>query len=76
MRKVFRAKIQKVHDVLYRYSHEKMEYFVNVPELSYLYVMFYKKDQETEHDDPFYIDGSTEIFDRCMGTLKSAGIDF
>lgn len=41
-RKLFRAKIQKVHDVLYRYSHEKMEYFINVPELSYLYTLFYK----------------------------------
>ena len=33
LRKVYRAKIQKVHDVLYRYSHEKMDYFIKVPEL-------------------------------------------
>lgn len=73
-RKFYRAKIQKVHDVLYRYSHEKMDYFVKVPELSYLYTLFYKKEIEENNEDQYYINGATEIFERCIETLASANI--
>lgn len=73
-RKFYRAKIQKVHDVLYRYSHEKMDYFVNVPELSYLYTIFYKKGNAHEEEDQYYMNGATEIFERCKETLELAGI--
>lgn len=73
-RKFYRAKIQKVHDVLYRYSHEKMDYFVNVPELSYLYVLFYQKETKQEVDDQYYLNGATEIYERCKETLLAAGV--
>lgn len=73
-RKFFRAKIQKVHDVLYRYSHEKMDYFVKVPELSYLYTMFYKKADAHKDEDQYYMNGATEIFERCKDTLDHSGI--
>ena len=73
-RKVYRAKIQKVHDVLYRYSHEKMDYFVNVPELSYLFSIFYKKETLNGLNDHSYTNGATEIFERCKRTLKSVNI--
>jgi hypothetical protein len=75
-RKCQRAKIQKVHDVLYRYSHEKMDYFVKVPELSYLYVMFYNKERSHEDEDQYYMNGATEIFEKCKETLIEAGISF
>lgn len=73
-RKFYRAKIQKVHDVLYRYSHEKMDYFVNVPELSYLYSIFFKKASAHEDEDQYYMNGATEIFERCKETLDLSGI--
>ena len=73
-RKFLRAKIQKVHDVLYRYSHEKMDYFVNVPELSYLFIIFYKKQLENNDEDQYYMNGATEIFDKCKATLSITGI--
>ncbi|CAI2368657.1 unnamed protein product [Moneuplotes crassus] len=73
-RKFFRAKIQKVHDVLYRYSHEKMDYFVKVPELSYLYTMFYQKADAHKDEDQYYMNGATEIFERCKDTLNHSGI--
>lgn len=74
LRKFYRAKIQKVHDVLYRYSHEKMDYFVNVPELSYIYSLFYKKEDSHKGEDIYYMNGATEIFERCSSTLKQAGV--
>lgn len=73
-RKLYRAKIQKVHDVLYRYSHERMDYFVKVPELSYLYVLFYKKETKSDVDDQYYLNGATEIYERCKETLLTANI--
>lgn len=73
-RKIYRAKIQKVHDVLYRYSHEKMDYFVKVPELSYLYTLFYNKEDLSTNEDQSYTNGAHEIFQRCGKTLESAGI--
>lgn len=73
-RKFFRGKIQKVHDVLYRYSHEKMDYFVNVPELSYLYSLFFKKADAHQDEDQYYMNGATEIFERCKDTLINSGV--
>jgi hypothetical protein len=73
-RKVHRAKIQKVHDVLYRYSHEKMDYFTSVPELCYLYAMFYKEEVKKQEEDVYYMNGATEIFERCYKTLTDANI--
>lgn len=74
LRKVYRAKIQKVHDVLYRYSHEKMDYFTSVPELCYLYTLFYKEEIKKSEEDKFYMNGATEIFQRCFQTLADANI--
>lgn len=73
-RKVYRAKIQKVHDVLYRYSHEKMDYFTSVPELCFLYTLFYKEEIKKSDEDVFYMNGATEIFQRCFQTLADANI--
>lgn len=74
-RKIVRSKIQKVHDVLYRYCHEKMNYFVSVPELSYLYVMFYKKEiSNSKMLDKDYFEGVTEIYKKCQLTLESSNI--
>jgi hypothetical protein len=33
--------IQKVHDCLYKYSHQKLDSFCSTPELAFLYVHFY-----------------------------------
>lgn len=73
-RKFYRAKIQKVHDVLYRYSHERMDYFVNVPELSYIFCLFYKKEQQEPTEDKYFMNGATEIFERCRSTLEQIGV--
>jgi hypothetical protein len=73
-RKFYRAKIQKVHDVLYRYSHERMDYFVRVPELAFIYGIFYKKEILNPTEDQYYMNGATEIFQRCKETLEENSI--
>ena len=73
-RKIVRSKIQKVHDVLYRYCHDKMNFFVSVPELSYLYAIFYKKEVNNNSEDQDYLDGVSEIYEKCKLTLESSNI--
>lgn len=74
-RKVIRAKIQKVHDVLYKYSHEKMDYFLSMPELCYVFCLFYNtKELGKEIDDEFYREGVVEIYDKCKKTLAAVDI--
>ena len=34
--------VNKVHDVLYKYSHEKLEYFCSVPALAHLFSFYYR----------------------------------
>ena len=33
--------VNKVHDVLYKYSHEKLEYFCSIPALAFLFNHYY-----------------------------------
>ena len=53
---------------------KKMDYFVSVPELSYLYVLFYKKEIAHDINDELYLSGATEIYEKCRSTLESLNI--
>lgn len=74
LRKIYRAKIQKVHDVLYRYSHEKFSYFTTIPELCYIYALFYKEEITKTEEDMFFMNGAAEIYEKCFSTLTAAGV--
>jgi hypothetical protein len=67
-RKVLRAKIKKVHEVLYKYSHEKMEYFVSVPELAHIFTYF-AKSAPTEESDDAHDDAISQIMAKCEASL-------
>ena len=51
---MLRAKIKKVHEVLYKYSHEKMEYFLKVPELALLFKFYCDSDPTEDVSDERY----------------------
>ena len=51
-----------------------MDYFVNIPELSYLYSLFFRKDSAHVDEDQYYMNGVTEIFERCKENLEASGI--
>jgi hypothetical protein len=68
MRKVLRAKIKKVHEVLYKYSHEKMEYFLSIPELANIFV-FYEEQATEEKSDESYFGALEIILLKCQTTL-------
>jgi len=37
LRKEYKKAAQKIHDTLYKYSHDKLDFFVAKPELSFLF---------------------------------------
>jgi hypothetical protein len=69
-RKDFKAVAQKIHDTLYRYSHEKLDFFVSKPELSFLFCYFYEKGAGIEKNDPKYAEEFEFIRNKCMDSLN------
>lgn len=50
--KAYKAIVAKIHDTLYKYSHDKLDYFVSIPELSNLFLYFYHNGAGTIRTDP------------------------
>jgi|JI9StandDraft_1071089.scaffolds.fasta_scaffold189815_2 hypothetical protein len=68
-RKELRAKINKVHDVLYKYSHEKLEKFLSVKELAYLF-LYYEKASISDQQDENSLNSIEIIREKCQKTLE------
>ena len=60
-----------MHNVLYKYSHEKMAYFMSVPELCQIYLFFYENGSEDCKSDEKYADALNELKDRSLATLSA-----
>jgi len=67
-RKVLRAKIKKVHEVLYKYSHEKMEFFLSLPELAFIFSYFQSQSPQ-ESTDEVYETALSQIMGKCQASL-------
>jgi hypothetical protein len=65
--------IQKVHDVLYKYSHEKLDYFCNVPALAFLFKHYYENVANGDKDDAEYFEAMRHVIGECNKTLKKFG---
>lgn len=68
-RKELRAKINKVHDVLYKYSHEKLDKFLQVKELAYIF-LYFEKSTISDQLDENSTHSMTILKDKCMKTLE------
>lgn len=68
IRKELRAKINKVHDVLYKYSHEKLDKFLQVKELAYIFLYFEKSSISDQMDDNSH-HSMVILRDKCDKTL-------
>ena len=55
--------IQKIHDILYKYSHEKLESFCKVPALAHLFVHYYETSSDKTDDN--YSEGYDYVYDQC-----------
>lgn len=68
-RKELWAKINKVHDVLYKYSHEKLDKFLQVKELAYIF-LYFEKSTISDQLDENSTNSMTILKDKCMKTLE------
>lgn len=50
--KYYKSIVARIHDTLYKYSHEKLDYFVSIPELSFLFMYFYENGAASIRADP------------------------
>jgi len=50
--KLYKEIVAKIHATLYKYSHDKLDYFVSVPEISNLFLYFYNNGAEGMLADP------------------------
>ena len=65
--KELRVKVSKVHDTLYKYSHEKLKKFVEVKELAYIMEYFF---QLNESSTTTLQDSMRSIRSKCLHTLN------
>lgn len=69
-KKEYKQISQKIHDTLYKYSHDKLDFFVSKPELSFLFCYFYEKGAGVEKEDPKYVEEYEFIRTKCMDSLN------
>lgn len=63
--KFYKSIVAKIHDTLYKYSHEKLEYFVSIEELSNLFMYFYEHGAGQIRADPKLIEECEHIKSKC-----------
>mmetsp|Transcript_7641 Transcript_7641/g.7190 ORF Transcript_7641/g.7190 Transcript_7641/m.7190 type:complete len:119 (-) Transcript_7641:93-449(-) len=60
----------RVHETLYKYSHDKLDYFTSLPEIAFLFCYFYDKGAGAEKQDPKFAEEYEIIRSKCMDTLN------
>jgi hypothetical protein len=62
--RVYKDIVCKIHETLYKYSHDKLEYFVSIPEISELFMYFYDNGAGNIRTDPKLIEELEHIKDK------------
>ena len=57
--------VQKVHDTLYKYSHERLEYFCQTPALAFLFEHFYSHGAAVEKGDAAFNNALEKVHNLC-----------
>mmetsp|Transcript_23788 Transcript_23788/g.26412 ORF Transcript_23788/g.26412 Transcript_23788/m.26412 type:complete len:110 (-) Transcript_23788:104-433(-) len=52
MKNAWKEIATQIHDTLYKYSHDKLDYFVSKKEIAFLFCYFYEKGAGIDKDDP------------------------
>lgn len=63
---------KKTHETLYKYSHDKLEFFVKNRELAYLFCYYYENGAGLERCNPKFESEYEFIRQKCMDTLNSS----
>lgn len=60
----------RVHQTLYKYSHDKLDYFASLPEIAFLFCHFYEKGAGSEINNPKFSEEYEIIRTKWMDTLN------
>lgn len=63
--KEYKNLVAKIHDTLYKYSHDKLDFFVSKPELADLFMYFYNNGAEELKADPKLAEELEHIRTKC-----------
>ena len=69
--KIWKEIAAKIHDTLYKYSHDKLEFFVSKKEIAFLFCNFYENGAGDEKNDPKYAEEFELIRSKWMDTLNT-----
>ena len=70
LRRTYRKSAQRIHDTLYKYSNDKLEYFVSKPEIWFLFCNFYENGAGPDKENPKFVEEYEFIRSKCMDTLN------
>lgn len=68
----YRDAIKRIHDTLYRYSHDKLEFFAGKPEIAYLFCHFYENGAGPDKNNPKFVEEYEFVRTKCMDTLNKS----
>ena len=69
-RKYYIKCAQQIHDTLYKYSHDKLDFFASKPELAFLFCYYYERGAGADKEDPKFVEEYEFIRHKCMETLN------
>src|SRR5690606_32775715 len=69
-KKMYKLIIHKIHDTLYKYSHDKLDFFVSKQELSSLFLYFYSEGAGEDKSNPKYVEEYEFIRNKCLGNNR------
>jgi hypothetical protein len=69
--KYYKGIVARIHDTLYKYSHDKLEYFASVYEIADLFMYFYENGAGNIRTDPKIVEELDHIKTKCEETLKN-----
>lgn len=70
VKKEFKQIVAKIHDTLYKYSHDKLDFFSSKYELAYLFCYFYNNGAGPDKESPKFIEEYEFIRSKCMDSLN------
>jgi hypothetical protein len=70
LKEIYKSIIHKIHDTLYKYSHDKLDFFVSKVELASLFCYFYTEGAGSDKSDPKYAEEYELIKNKCLDRIN------
>lgn len=65
----FKLQVEKLHSILYKFTHNKLEKFISVPELAVIFQNYIEKSGDLESDDELFQKHIKDLLKRCKRSI-------